>query len=141
MKIEFEEREYYGHIIKSDGGYTNLLKDNFNFILKDDKTKTLENFKNIYDTKEKFYQKIAEYTKTNYTYANEIHISLLNLYLDRCKINDNYKLKIQVFTDDNFHDKTENYIITIINKKYSENIIIIPVYKLKAEHYQSIHLS
>ena len=94
-----------------------------------------------------FVQKINDLkiTETNKTYANDIHISILNLLLSKCNLN-GFIFEIIPFSDPVRKyehvtvSRTINNISNIINNNYQKKIITIPISKKGYEHYEGIML-
>ena len=122
---------YYKLLNYNDEMYKELLKDNFNHILGLANSKTT--FLEIFPSEMSFNNNISEFTERNFTYANNIHISILNLLLGKCKLND-FKFEIIPFTSN------ISNIFNIIKFNYEKKIITIPISKKSFEHYEGIML-
>jgi hypothetical protein len=124
----------YNLILNSDDSYRDILENTFNEILID--APTLEKFIDIYSNEDIFNYSLAELTRRQGIFANEIHIKILNHLLSECKINNtNFILKIEYL-----NEKKIKGITKIITDNYKNDIITIPIKHLDFGHFQSIVL-
>ena len=148
-KIQIQDDVFYNQLVNTydDGDYRMRLSLNFNSILQIAPQK--RNFLELFPNEIDFNNHIAEITETNYTFANDIHISILNLCLSKCDMNGfifniiPFGIPRQARVADLKNakiPKTTHYISELINYNYKKKIITIPINKKGGEHYEGIRL-